>query len=290
MAQERRRKDKDDESKKTSVSADERRETARKLRCEILDSLIDRELLYREALRRGLRMDEKQIEAQWNAIRRGFARGKEPVTDIELASRLAKSGFTVEQYKERLRRETCVRLLERQLLPPAETIRKRDIARCYKEYKSRFVVPERVRLRELVVALSPRAGKPETDAAMERIRALKSRLDAGTSFEQLARESSEVRSAASGGEVGWKTRAELGGELGGLAFSLDVGDVGGPVRSRSGLKLIKVIDKQPERVYTLEEAKDNIVKYLQQKARDLALEKLVAKLRKSANIEYVVQP
>jgi len=290
MVQERRRKEKDDDAKERSLSRDEQRKAARKLRDRVIDWLIDRELLYREALRRGLQVDEKQIDARWQTIRRDLAKGEEPVTAAELARRLAKSGFTEEQYRERLRKEALVRALENELVPPAETISKKDIARCYKEYKSRFVVPERVRLSELLVAVSHRADQADLDAAMERIRTLKSRLDAGTSFEQLARESSDARSAATGGDIGWKTRGRLGGELGGLAFSLDVGKVGGPVRTRSGLVLIKVTDKQPERIYTLEEAKDNIVKYLQQQAGDLAVKKLTAELRKSADIEYVVRP
>jgi len=290
LVQERSNTEQLDDSEKNPLSPAARRAAARKLRSDMLDSLIDRELLNLEAVRRNIKINEKQVEARWAVIRHGLASGNEPADDDEVARRMAQSGFTQEQYKEELRKEARVRTLKQHLLPPPDTISEKEIARCYKEYRSRFVVPERVRVRELLVPVPPRAEKAAVDEAAARMKTLKSRLDTGTSFEQLARTSSAARSAVSGGDIGWKTRGQLGGELGSLAFSLKEGEVGGPVRTPAGLALIKVVEKQPERVYSLQEAKDNIVTYLRQKARDSEIEKLTAKLRKSANIEYVVQP
>ena len=119
---------------------------------------------------------------------------------------------------------------------------------------------------------------------------IKSRLNTGSEFGQLAREYSAARSALTSGDVGWKNRGELAGELGNLAFTLNEGEVGGPVRTPAGLVIIKAEEKQDERVYTLEEARANIVKYLQQKNRDTEIDKLISKLRKSAKIEYVLIP
>ncbi len=176
-----------------------------------------------------------------------------------------------------------MRALKEMLTPPADAIREKDIAQCYKQYKSRFVEPARVRLLQILVPVPPNADHATIAAAEERMKTFKSRLDTGTSFDVLAREAASI-------DTGWKTRGQLGGKLGSLAFSLEVGEVGGPVRTSAGFVLSKLVDKRPQYVYTLEEAKENIVAYLRRKARDEQVEKLVAKLRKSANIEYVVQP
>jgi len=290
LLQERSNTEKIKGSEEKPLSPAARRAAARKLRSDVLDSLIDHELLNLEALERKVKINEKQIEARWMVIRRSLARGDEPADDKEVARRMAQSGFTPEQYKEELRKEARVRALKQHLLPPPETISEKEIARCYKEYRSRFIVPERVHVRELVVPVPPRAEKAAVDEAAERMKMLKSRLDTGTSFERLAWDSSAARSARSGGDIGWRTRGQLGAELGNLAFSLKEGEVGGPVRTPAGLTLIKVVEKQSERVYSLEEVRDNIITYLRQKARDSEIEKLTAKLRESANIEYVVQP
>jgi len=271
------------------VSKDDRRAAARQLRRETLESLIDRELLNREAARRGLRADEKKIEEAWTMMLRDSSKGQDS-PDEQLISDLKKSGFTPDQYKEELRKQARVRLLKKQMFPPADAISDEDIERCYKRYKSRFVAPARVRLSRIIVPVSPQAAQPAVETAREQAESLKSRLDAGTSFEQLARESPLASVARTGGDIGWKTRGELDDELGDLAFSLDVHEIGGPVRTGVGFVLIKVVDKRPERVYTLEEARDNIVKYLRRDRRDRDIEKLLTELRKSADIEYVVQP
>jgi parvulin-like peptidyl-prolyl isomerase len=279
-----------DGSDKKPVSAAAQRSAARKLRSDTLESLIDRELLNLEAVRRNTEISEEQIEAHWAVVRRGIRNGNEPADTDEVARRMALSGFTPEQYKEDLRKQARIRALKQQMLPPADTIGEKEIARCYKEYRPRFIVPERVRIREILVPIRPPGDKAAVDVAEGRMKEIKSRLSTGSDFGQLVREYSAARSALSGGDIGWKSRGQLAGELGNLAFTLKEGEVGGPVRMQAGLVIIKAEEKQAERVYTLEEARANIVKFLQQKNRDSEIEKLISKLRKSAKIEYVVIP
>jgi len=279
-----------DSSDKKPLSRAAQRASDRKLRSDTLESLIDRELLNLEAIRRNIQISEKQIEAHWTIVRRGIKNGNEPADSDEVVRRMALSGFTPEQYKEELRKEARIRALKRQMLPPADAISEKEIARCYKEYRPRFIVPERVRLREILVPIQPPGDKAAVEEAQGRIKEIKSRLNTGSEFGQLARQYSAARSALSSGDIGWKNRGQLAGELGNLAFTLKEGELGGPVRTQTGLVLIKVEEKQAERVYSLEEARANIVKFLQQKHRDNEIEKLISKLRKSAKIEYVVRP
>jgi len=279
-----------DGSDKKLVSPAAQRAAARKLRSDTLESLIDRELLNLEALRRNTQISEEQIEAQWAVVRRGLKNGNEPADTDEVVRRMALSGFTPEQYKEDLRKDARIRALKQQMLPPADAISEKEIARCYKEYRPRFIVPERVRVREILVPIGPPGDKAAVDEAQGRIKEIKSRLNTGSEFGQLARQYSAARSSLTSGDIGWKNRGELAGDLGNLAFTLKEGEVGGPVRTQVGLVIIKVEEKQAERVYTLEEARANIVKFLRQKNRDSEIEKLISKLRKSAKIEYVVRP
>ncbi len=269
-------------------TAAEKRAEDRQRRQAALESLIDRELMYREALKRGLVVSESQIEVQWKTALDQLARGGPP--DVPIEQKLAKSGYTEEQYKSELRKESLVRKLRQTLTPKPEDIKDDEIKACYKEYKNRFWSPPKVRFRELLVALPRIAGKSAVDRAYERVNVIKKRLDSGADFKDLVRECSDARSARVGGETGWKTRKELGNQAADLAFSLKPGEIGGPIKTSTGLVMIQLIEKQDGRYYSVDESRNSIIKFLQRRHQDNNMKKLAAKLRKAAEIEYIVRP
>lgn len=67
----------------------------------------------------------------------------------------------------------------------------------------------------------------------------KEQIDAGRSFEDVAREMSEDK-ARQGGDLGWKTRQEVVAPFADAAFALSVGQVTPqPIRTQFGYHLIK---------------------------------------------------
>ena len=244
--------------------------------------------MYEEALERGLAVNEAQLESQWETARRQLAASGDQNATVE--EKLARSGYTEKRYKAEIRKESLVRILRQKLTPEPDELKDDEIDACYQKYKDRFRAVPRVHFRELLVALAPIAGKNAVDDAHERIKTIKALLDTGTSFETLVREHSDARSARAGGASGWKTWAKLGEKAADLAFSLKPGEVGGPLETTTGFVLIELIEKQEGRYYTVEEARDSIVSFLRRQKRDNNVKKLVAKLRQTAKIEYVVRP
>jgi parvulin-like peptidyl-prolyl isomerase len=270
------------------IRSDEDRAAARQRRQEALEKLVDRALLCQEAADRGYVVDEKKIEEQWTAASRQLERGGPPNAAID--EKLAQSGFTEEQYKTELRNESLFRMLRQKLTPKSEDLSEKEIETCYEEFKYRFKTSPSVHFRELLVSLPPFAGKDKVDAAQSRVKTIRSKLGAGTSFEALVREYSDAASAGVGGDSGWKTRAKLGDEAADLAFSLKPGEVGGPIETSTGLVLIQLIEKEESQFHSLEKTRAGIVAFLREKKRDDSIDELVAKLRKTAKVEHVVRP
>ncbi|NND61467.1 MAG: hypothetical protein HKN49_14510 [Gammaproteobacteria bacterium] len=78
-------------------------------------------------------------------------------------------------------------------------------------------------------------------AAESRARELLARVQAGESFEALAREhSDDGGTAEQGGDLGVLTRTQLPGELGSAIFSMSEGEVQGPVQTDFGFHVIRV--------------------------------------------------
>lgn len=271
---------------KTSSAA--QRADARARRRKALDELIDEHLLYEEAQRLGLSVSETRIEAQWKMARRQIDRGGAPNDSTE--EKLSKSGFTKDDYKDGIRRNILARMVRRKLIPERDTISDKEIEACYKKFKERFRVPPKVHFRELLVALPSFAGKDAVSAAEKRMKTIERKLDTGVGFETLVREYSDAASAKNGGDSGWKTRSDLGDEAANLAFSLEPGEIGGPLRTTTGLVLIELIEKRSTAYHTVGEARDNIVDFLRQEKGNANVKDLLNKLRDTAEIEHVVRP
>ncbi|EPJ46878.1 MAG: hypothetical protein OFPII_16780 [Osedax symbiont Rs1] len=113
-------------------------------------------------------------------------------------------------------------------------------------------------------------------AALAKIVSVKSRLDEGESFAQLAKEfSNDFGSAENGGDIGLIVKGALEQTLEDELYSLREGLVSGPVQSERGYHLIKVLKVLKSQVPSLAESKAGIVSELTAvKAEQLYLEQL----------------
>lgn len=73
---------------------------------------------------------------------------------------------------------------------------------------------------------------------------LKSRIEKGESFADLAKQYSKCPSGRSGGDLGYFERGQMVPEFDQAAFSLPVGQVSEPVQTQFGWHLIEVTDKK----------------------------------------------
>ncbi len=79
-------------------------------------------------------------------------------------------------------------------------------------------------------------------------RELKERLEGGADFRRLARQFSEGSSAQEGGSLGWVSRGELAPGLEELLFSLEPGQIGGPVQTQLGIHVAEVLDRREKEI------------------------------------------
>ncbi len=110
----------------------------------------------------------------------------------------------------------------------------------------------------------------------------KKKLDAGKSFEEVARDSSkDPGSAKQGGDLGYFTKDKMVKEFADAAFSMKKGEISGPVKSAFGYHIIKVEDVRKVTAPTFNEVKDQLRGKLQEKK----LNDYIAGLVKSADIK-----
>lgn len=218
---------------------------------QIVDNLVEQELLYQESTKRGLDHDPKVLAR------------------ADLYRRVIVAQATIDDELEK------------------------SAKKYYDDHKEEF---EKLELSHLVIRFKPtegaEKGKKETvnrteAQALALANQIKERLGKGEEFAKVAKEISEdAGSKGAGGMLGkvWKHEPRLErrgyGPLLEQAFTLKVGEIGGPTKSQEGYHLLTVtkgIEAQ-----TFDDAKQSILFKLQAEIRT----KLLGDLKQKAQIEY----
>ena len=209
----------------------------------------------------------------------GFG-GFEP-TESEIAAHFERHG---DDYRapERVR----LRYLEISMDEIAAGIKADDeeLRAVFEAERERFVTPEKREVSHILIAVPPDAGADLVEQARERLVALKSRIDVGESFADLARvNSDDPGSAVSGGALGFIERGIMVPAFEDAAFALVPGQVSEPVKSSYGWHLIKVTSVQESRGAAFEEVRDQVL--VQYQARE-AERIYVERVETLANVTY----
>ena len=106
------------------------------------------------------------------------------------------------------------------------------------------------------------------------------RVQAGEDFAKVATELSKDP-GSEGGDLGYFTKDRMVPEFADAAFKMAVGQVSDPVKTQFGWHIIKLEDKRTKPFPAYDQVKEQIVRYLIQKAQG----EMVTKLRAEAKIE-----
>ena len=116
------------------------------------------------------------------------------------------------------------------------SISEQDLQEYYELNSDRYLQDEQRQARHILISFGD-----DEDAAEEKARALLARAQAGEPFEDLARTNSQDGGTAqNGGDLGVLTRTQLPGELGGAIFSMDEGELVGPIKTEFGFHVIRL--------------------------------------------------
>lgn len=241
----------------------------RAFRSDLLASMVAVELVEEGARRRGVRVPEADVTDQLDSYRAASYPWEE-----DYRAALAATGIGERQ----VRRELRYQLLQARLFEDVTADVQVDdatVAAAYDEEPGRFDLPERRRVRHVVVA--------DEDAAEEARRLLAS----GSPFEQVAAELSlDEATRANGGELGWVTQDQLLDGFGPAVFSLEVGEVSSPIRTELGVHVAQVTDVEPAGPTERSEALAALRQQLLEERREARWRSWLDELWKSVDTRY----
>ncbi len=175
--------------------------------------------------------------------------------------------------------ETLVRLSIPQEIINYEVRRKisvsdKEIQAYYDAHRQDFVKPERVTFREIIILFE----EATRDEAKARADGVRRELDAGADFQGLVERESQVSSKERGGLVGPFGKGELLPEIEKAVFSLQTGQVAGPVESARGLHILKLESREAEEVTPVSGARDTITEKIRDQKSQEKVEAYLQKL------------
>lgn len=219
----------------SSTGVDGSGEAGKRLREQVLRTLIDEKLQMQEARRLEVVADPKEVDETLN----GIAEQNRMTTD-QLRETLTQSGVGIESLLSQIQAE----------ISWADLVRKKFMSR---------IAPGDEQVDEVLARMEANAGRPEylvaeiflgvespdddEEVGRSALR-LVEQLQQGATFSAVARQFSQAATAATGGDLGWVAEGQLSTELDKALATLTPGEVSAPLRAAGGYYILLLRDKR----------------------------------------------
>ena len=137
-----------------------------------------------------------------------------------------------------------------------------EILEYYDTHTDEFSVPKQVQARHILIKTEQTAGDVEVEKARTQAADVARLAQSGEDFAKLAKQYSQGPSGASGGDLGFFKKQDMVKPFADKAFSMQIGDISDPVRTRFGWHVIKVEQIKGPEVKTPDNVSEQIRKRL----------------------------
>lgn len=205
---------------------------------QVLDRLILEHIQLRMGERAGVRISDEQLnEALADMARQGG------MSLDQFRARLEAEGESYPQVREQMRQEMILSRVQQGNVRSRIQVTEREVDDFLASEEGRKRTAAVYHIGHLLLPL-PADVSPENErSAIAYMESLRSRLSAGDAFEHFIQAPDKSRYALTGGDLGWRPADELPSVFSEAVPALKVGSVSEPIRSPSGLHLVKLFEK-----------------------------------------------
>ncbi len=292
----------------------------KKLKDTTLDELINRELLYQQGVKLGIKIRQRDIDTGVAEIKSRFTKddnGNELTEEQAQAAfekQLHSDGLTYDQFRHRLAKQIMARkLIDQEVRPRVPPPTDKEIHAYFDKIKAyiasgstqapagmnpdeamafqqiagqiKAMTSEGVRVQRILIKISPNASPNEKKRAYDAAMDVRKKLLAGADFSELAKKVSEDPiSAPNGGDIGWVVRGVSPPDFEKAVFALPVGDISEPITTEIGYNIVRVTEKRAAEDPEYDKFRDDLGKYLLNIKFQHQLESYVKQLKAQAVI------
>jgi parvulin-like peptidyl-prolyl isomerase len=258
----------------------EQRRRLAKMSTQVLDEMVNEELMVQAAEAGKVEVDSSEVQAALDEIKQ-----QNNLDDAGLAQALAAQGYTMSGYRTDLRRQLLRLRAVNQLVTPKVQITDEDVRARYDELSRRSQAVSAVYLSHILIKLPEHATEQQIAAAREQATKALERVKAGEVFADVAKQMSGDPNV----ELGWFQRGSINPDWEQIVFSMEKGDVRGPVTGPQGLHVFYVSDVKNSELKPYADMKEQIQRELRRRELDKQTALWVEELRKKAYIDIKLQ-
>lgn len=235
------------------------------LKTRALNEVIIMTMLRQEAEKKQVQIAKEEVEGRLANWKEGYPPGG-------FEEMLRKQNTTEVLLKRRIEDQLLIEKLTEAMFGQETMVSDEEMNQYYNTHQNEFFRPPRVHAFQIVVPTIEEAKKISQEV-----------LAAKITFESAARKYSLSPDAATGGDLGFFSRNEKIAAFN-EAFSLKVGEISKPIKSRYGVHLLKVVEKQPARKLKFQDAKNEVLQAIKKQKEIAVYKEWVAKMLKDGEI------
>jgi peptidyl-prolyl cis-trans isomerase C len=236
-----------------------------------LEEIITKELMYQDALSRGMVPDKAKVDAQIEKFKKRFK------TEEGFKAALDKEGLTEDQLRATITKEMAVQAVIDKTVSEPSQIGEAALKEYYEKNAAKFKQPETMRLR----LISTKDEKKALD--------IFGKLKDGDDFGELAYNMSEDDYRVKSGDIGYIHKGRMLPEIEAVASKLKTGELSDPFKADNKWYIIKVEDRKAEYQMSFQEVKRKLKKELETERASELKKKWLDGLKAKSKIEVLLK-
>ena len=268
--------------KSMGYSLEKQRQMLFKAREQVLDQMIDEKLTDQEIQRARLQISDKEIETAIEQIKT-----KNYFSDEDMRDMLLGQGYTMETYREELRKRMLRQRLVRREVKSKIIITDDDIAAYYAKNSATYAGKKKYHLRHIIKRAPAWADKGKKQKILSAMEDILKQLKAGESFSALAKAHSESPSGKKDGDLGVFVFDSLSPKLQKAIQGLKSGQFTSVLDTDQGYQIFYIKEISQSSGTTLTDAKAEIQDKLYQEVVNRKFQAWIGDLRKRSHIKII---
>ena len=249
----------------------------------VLDDMVGGELLYQSVEKKGIAPTVEEIDTEIESQKGRFG------GDVGLGKALEAQGLTLDDLRQELKKEIGIQKLIESEYVPAITVSSEEKRKFYDENSAQMQRPEQFRAAHILIVVEESAAPEVKEEARKKAGALRSLLDAGQDFGELARKNSDdPGSKESGGELPWMSQGQTVPPFEAAALALEPGQTSPVVETQFGFHIIKLHEKRSAGVMPYEEVEGRIDEFLKRRGLQQKIEAEIETLKSQGKVEVFI--
>jgi peptidyl-prolyl cis-trans isomerase SurA len=213
------------------------------LQKQVLERMIVLNIQLQDAERRHIRVDDDTINNTVENIAR-----QNNMTIMQFSQALRSDGVDYSDFRKRIGDELTIKRLQQREVANRVTVTEQEVDDFLASQEAQSSPNNEYRIAHILVSVPEAATAERIQSAKQKAQNILEQLDQGADFAQLAVAQSDGQQALQGGDLGWRTLAQIPSLISTAVSQMDIGQHSEAIRSPSGFHIFKLVDKRSKEV------------------------------------------